>query len=74
MTAWDAKPTANKMYASAHAYFETLADQTETYNANNDGTTARQGFGAINNTTEIGNEIRDALETVSTDRDEAHSQ
>ena len=74
MTRWDAKPTGDKTNANAHAYFETLARKSETYNANNDGTTARQGFGAINHTVEVDDEIRDALETVFTDRDEAHSQ
>ena len=38
MTTWDAKPTADKTYANAHAYFELLAEKTETYLANKYGT------------------------------------
>ena len=74
MIAWEAKGDANKTYINACAYFELVAEQNETHLKNNDGTTARNGFGTLNNTVEIGDEIRGALETVCTNRDEAHAK
>ena len=46
----------------------------ETHKQNDDGTTARSGFGAINSTMEIGTEIRGALETAFIDRDAAQAR
>ena len=74
MVAWEAKGDADKTYENSCDYFELITEQDETHEQNDDGTTARNGFGAINNTIEMGNEIRGALETVFVDRDAAHTK
>ena len=74
MVAWEAKSNAHKTYANACAYFKLIAKQDETHEQNNDGTTERNGFGAINSTMEIGTEIRGALETAFIDRGAAQAK
>ena len=74
MVAWEAKSDADKNHANAYAYFELIAEQDATHEQNDDGTTARSGFGAINSTMEIGTEIRGALETAFINRDAAQAK